>query len=75
MGGAYKSLNGGDKADADSANGPARKQKSRVLIVPSRGVTYRYVSTVDGMQKAGGFPIAIAADNILTSVRNVGTGI
>ncbi|KAK8094736.1 ribosome biogenesis protein BRX1 [Apiospora hydei] len=42
MGGAYKSLNGSEKGDAASANGPARKQKSRVLIVPSRGVTYRH---------------------------------
>ncbi|KAK8087209.1 hypothetical protein PG994_002183 [Apiospora phragmitis] len=41
MGGAYKSLNGSEKADSASANG-ARKQKSRVLIVPSRGVTYRH---------------------------------
>ncbi|KAK7948035.1 uncharacterized protein PG986_008921 [Apiospora aurea] len=42
MGGAYKSLNGSEKADPASANGPARKQKSRVLIVPSRGITYRH---------------------------------
>ncbi|KAK6825396.1 BRX1 Nucleolar protein involved in the assembly of the large ribosomal subunit [Apiospora arundinis] len=41
MGGAYKSLNGSEKADPASANG-ARKQKSRVLLVPSRGVTYRH---------------------------------
>lgn len=41
MGGAYKSLSGSEKADPASANG-TRKQKSRVLIVPSRGVTYRH---------------------------------
>ncbi|KAK8133731.1 ribosome biogenesis protein BRX1 [Apiospora sp. TS-2023a] len=41
MGGAYKSLSGSEKADPAAANG-ARKQKSRVLIVPSRGVTYRH---------------------------------
>ena len=40
MGGAYKSLNGSEKADPVSDNG-ARKQKSRVLVVPSRGITYR----------------------------------
>ncbi|KAK8006200.1 Brix domain-containing protein [Apiospora marii] len=41
MGGAYKSLNGSEKADPAAAKG-APKQKSRVLIVPSRGVTYRH---------------------------------
>lgn len=50
MGGAYKSLNGSEKADPASANG-ARKQKSRVLIVPSRGVTYRHRHLIDDLSK------------------------
>ncbi|KAK7977324.1 hypothetical protein PG996_003390 [Apiospora saccharicola] len=48
MGGAYKSLSGSEKADPASANG-AHKQKSRVLMVPSRGVTYRHRHMIDDL--------------------------
>lgn len=47
MAAVYKALSksANDKADdASAANGVAKRNKQRVLILSSRGVTYRYAS-------------------------------